>query len=336
MLIFILLIGVLITGSLYLYSYRERQQHLGSVRFSRSITATLPVYRHFSLPEKHQMGLQTTGDSIILCDLSTKHIYFMAADGRALGDVDIPKKYNTPFISMMNWDCWNGRLFVGDFRNSCLYNMDMLDTSKFIRHIKKKFYKIIPTDNVSYFLTGVNPGKQDYYFARLSENDTTPHTIPSLMDLYHYNNSFAYDGGMIRDKAGNIIYFFYNLSNFFSITNQGILRYHGSTIDNYQIPPTYIQNSDGSRTISPNYQVVNWVACTDGDCVYIVSNMRSSDTTNIGFGRQGVVDVYSNVDGHYLKSIALSMEEGEHVREIAITRNLLVTIQGDQVVEYQL
>lgn len=329
-------LAIMILAGFYTVSFQRKERLLTKVHFKRHYIDTLNQVNNFAIPEHGEFSLQSVSDTIIICDLTNLQISFHAYNGEKLFLYDIKKNNVGTFGSIMNWSYENGRIFISDFTNSYLYSFDPFNRKNQLWKTTQKFSKCIPLNNQQFFAIGIRPYTMKFYFDIISMKDMKSFPIVKLQEAYNFDNPFAADGDIIRDKHGNVFYYAFNMSQFFSLDSNGNVRYMSNTIDNYKTLPANINGINGSQSLSPEHQTVNYFAVADKDYIYVLSNMCADDMPYSQFRTLSLIDRYSNNDGEYDGTLVVRTYNGNAIKEFTVSNNQLFALQGNNVTQYPL
>ncbi len=140
---------------------------------------------------------------------------------------------------------------------------------------------------------------------------------------------FTLDGYFING-VGNGFHICYKTGFFFAFDSLGNHLYNAATID--QTPPPQIITTGRAKRYHPLTIRVNRSASADENTVYILSGRKAINDQTTG----DAIDCYSSSDGHYKESFNLPYFKGLAAFDIFKTKNGLVALYQNYIVEYSL
>lgn len=178
---------------------------------------------------------------------------------------------------------------------------------------------------------------QEYVLARSRKSPPITEYHTTLLEK-QLDGLFCTDGMLhFNKKTNQLIYVYYYRNQFIAMDTALNVLYRSNTID----PVTTVRIKtarlkDGSVTLATPPYLVNNRSHTNGDYLFIQSNVKARNDDSEHFGKTSVIDVYTLNRGTYIGSFYVPEFGGYKVKEFKVFDSTLVAIQGHYLVTYNL
>lgn len=173
---------------------------------------------------------------------------------------------------------------------------------------------------------------------------SNPKSIRDTFKLTGSSDQYFSNDGLLRfNNENKSIYYMYFYTGQISCLDTNLnLRYSLKTIDTIKFAKMKLLNSKRTKgTLTGNSitqaqppKIVNRNFCISGNFIYVLSNLKS-DNENIRLFRDNqIVDIYSSMDGGYLKSFYIPKYQEEKVKTIIIKDSNLFVLYKSNFVSY--
>lgn len=142
---------------------------------------------------------------------------------------------------------------------------------------------------------------------------------------------FDTDGKLLfNDKHRKLIYVFFYRNEYLITDTLLVEKTIGHTIDTTsraKIKVAYVKRLNASKIASP-MRVVNKFSATNGDFLYVNSNLIGQFEEKTMWEEASIIDVYNIIDRSYLFSFYLYNKKGKKINEFVLGNNKIYTIAG--------
>jgi hypothetical protein len=309
--------------------------------FTRNIpTDKLSVDKEIALIEGDYYIAGYTADQIYLGNIRTPFYLFTADNSLHLQSLQL----QFPIGLKYTWQ--SARISVD---SPYIYMSDGI-TPKFFKgdllHLKMDTFM----SRSSYFTaaTNISPGS----FAVRAVHATThenmllkvqtdsPYVIkPADVLKKQVEGIFCTDGQLKYDKVSNRLIYMYHYRNQYLLldTNLNLIKTL-KTIDTTSTAKISIANTSaqGNFTLATPPAFVNTTLCMQAGRIYINSVLSADNESSSVTDKNNVIDIYAAVNGRYLRSLYISKQHGESLKDMCILKDKLVVLYPDNLVVYNL
>jgi hypothetical protein len=172
--------------------------------------------------------------------------------------------------------------------------------------------------------------------------------VPSMKMNYERNISdrtndlgLSSDGRLIYDSpCGRILYLHYYYNNLFCFDTSLHLIRVGKTLDtvsrnaNKAIVYANQNASNSSAAFTGPLKFINWWGDINGDKLYIYSNLKADNESNVNFRENSVIDVFQLPGLHYVYSFYVPLVNGRRMISFKMIKNELLAFYNNELVVY--
>ncbi|SEM66431.1 hypothetical protein SAMN05216436_106147 [bacterium A37T11] len=175
--------------------------------------------------------------------------------------------------------------------------------------------------------------------AKTSHIQGKPILFTNLLKEQGGEGMFSTDGKLIYNPDRQRLVFIYNYRNEYLVMDTAMnLLHQAHTIDTI----SQVQLRVGHNVLDGQYVLqqsllVNIAARTNGDHLYVQSNLLSAGELPEDFDNHTVIDVYDYEQSSYLYSFYIPDESGQKVRDFIVTdTQQFISLQGNKLLRYLL
>lgn len=199
------------------------------------------------------------------------------------------------------------------------------------------FAEAVPIRNNTLIVRTFSDTVREYVLARKTKSLPSLERKTGLLEK-QIDGLFCTDGMLHFNKEANqVVYVYYYRNQFLTMDTSLNLLYQGNSIDPVTKAKIKVARlKDGSVTLASPPYLVNKRSHTNGEWLYILSNIKAKNESWDFFERTSVIDVYHLNDGAYSQSFYVPEFRGNEIKEFKVFDSTLVAIQGHFLITYNL
>lgn len=199
------------------------------------------------------------------------------------------------------------------------------------------FAEAVPIPSSTLIVRTFSDTVREYVLARKTKSLPSLQRKTGLLEK-QIDGLFCTDGMLHYNKKTNqVVYVYFYRNQFLTMDTSLNLLYRGNSIDpvaKARIKVARLQ--DGTVTLASPPYLVNKRSHTNGESLFILSNIKAKNEDWDFFDRTSAVDVYHLNNGAYNQSFYVPEFRGNKIKEFKVYDSTLVAIQGHYLVTYQL